>query len=128
MPLGELLVEMSIISPEILKKALNLQHNRLGNILIELGEATENQIKQALQKQQITKQNDTLKKQNKNNTEKQITININSLHRLKKNINSLISTITKKKQEANFKSHDDFSSTIESNLNNNMINIKMLQL
>lgn len=52
-PLGEILVESGVVSPESLNKALASQ-KRLGEILVEQKAATPQQISQALQKQQQT--------------------------------------------------------------------------
>jgi two-component system chemotaxis sensor kinase CheA len=52
-PLGEILVESGVVTPEVLNKALSTQ-KRLGDILVEQKAATPQQISQALQKQQET--------------------------------------------------------------------------
>lgn len=52
-PLGEILVESGVVTPEVLNKALSSQ-KRLGDILVEQKAATPQQISQALQKQQET--------------------------------------------------------------------------
>ncbi len=52
-PLGEILVESGVVTPEVLNKALSTQ-KRLGDILVEQKAATPQQISLALQKQQET--------------------------------------------------------------------------
>jgi two-component system chemotaxis sensor kinase CheA len=59
-PLGEILLNMGVVSQDALDKALNVQQSRVGEILVTQGEVKANDLKKALDKQGAFERNEAL--------------------------------------------------------------------